>query len=141
MYICTYFNASTNPKVCILMTAVKESSTNHLNKQNAITACPVSFTLTKIGGRWKPIIIFNLLGGGKRYGELKRAIPTITEKMLIQNLKELEADNLVERIAKPIIPPHVEYKLTEAGIALSPVMNSMVEWAAKYNVTPSGCIL
>lgn len=123
------------------MTAVKKSSTNHLNKQNAITACPVSFTLTKIGGRWKPIIIFNLLNGGKRYGELKRAIPTITEKMLIQNLKELEADALVERIAKPVIPPHVEYKLTKAGLALSPVMNSMVEWAAIYNVTPSDCEL
>ncbi|ABG59350.1 probable transcriptional regulator [Cytophaga hutchinsonii ATCC 33406] len=116
------------------MTQVKESSTNQLNKQQAITACPVSFTLTKIGGRWKPIIIFNLLNGGKRYGELKRAIPAITEKMLIQHLKELEADHLVERIAKPVIPPHVEYKLTEAGTALAPVMNSMVEWAAKYNI-------
>ncbi|SFX92210.1 winged helix-turn-helix transcriptional regulator [Cytophaga hutchinsonii] len=134
MYICTYFITSTNPKVGIVMTQVKESSTNQLNKQQAITACPVSFTLTKIGGRWKPIIIFNLLNGGKRYGELKRAIPAITEKMLIQHLKELEADHLVERIAKPVIPPHVEYKLTEAGTALAPVMNSMVEWAAKYNI-------
>lgn len=116
------------------MTTVKESSTNQFNKQDAITACPVSFTLTKIGGRWKPIIIFNLLSGAKRYGELKRAIPTITEKMLIQHLKELEADQLVERIAKPVIPPHVEYKLTEPGAALAPVMNSMVEWAAKYNI-------
>lgn len=116
------------------MTAVKKSSTNQLNKQNAITACPVSFTLTKIGGRWKPIIIYNLLNGGKRYGELKKAIPTITEKMLIQHLKELEADKLVQRIAKPVIPPHVEYKLTKAGNALSPVMKSMVDWAKKYNV-------
>ena len=116
------------------MTRVKESSTNQLNKLNAITDCPVSFTLTKIGGRWKPIIIFNLMNSGKRYGELKRCIPAITEKMLIQHLKELEADQLVERIAKPVIPPHVEYKLTEAGAALSPVMHSMVEWAAKYNV-------
>ena len=116
------------------MAPIKKSSTNQLNKQEAITDCPVSFTLTKIGGRWKPIIIFNLLDGAKRYGELKRAIPTITEKMLIQHLKELEADKLIQRIAKPVIPPHVEYSLTEAGIALSPVMRSMVEWAAKYNV-------
>lgn len=125
------------------MTAVKESSTNQLNKQNAITACPVSFTLTKIGGRWKPIIIYNLLDRGKRYGELKKAIPAITEKMLIQHLKELEADQLVERIAKPVIPPHVEYKLTEAGLALGPVMNSMVEWAMKYNdtVVASDCVV
>jgi DNA-binding HxlR family transcriptional regulator len=134
MYLCTYFNTSTHPKVCILMAAVKESSTNQLNKRNALTACPVTFTLTKIGGRWKPIIIFNLLNGPKRYGELKRAIPTISEKMLIQHLKELEADHLIDRIAKPVVPPHVEYKLSESGLALAPVLESMCAWAAKYNV-------
>lgn len=116
------------------MAAIKESSTNQLNKRNALTACPVTFTLNKIGGRWKPIIIYNLLGGEKRYGELKRAIPTISEKMLIQHLKELEADQLIERIAKPVVPPHVEYKLSKAGLALAPVLKSMVDWASVYNV-------
>ena len=116
------------------MAAVKESSTNQFNKRNALTACPVTFTLNKIGGRWKPIIIYNLMDGSKRYGELKRAIPTISEKMLIQHLKELEADQLIERIAKPVVPPHVEYKLAKAGLDLAPVLQSMCEWAAVYNI-------
>lgn len=115
------------------MTAVKIGTSNQLNKQNAIIQCPVTYTLTKIGGRWKPIIIFSLLSGKKRYSELKRAIPTITEKMLIQHLRELETDNLIERTVMPVVPPHVEYCLTDAGMELSPVMKAMVDWASKHN--------
>ena len=116
------------------MTAIKSSSTNQSNKRVIVTKCPVTFTLHKIGGRWKPIIINQLLTGTKRYGELKKAIPAITEKMLIQNLKELEADELVSRVAKPVVPPHVEYSLTECGKELSPVLLSMKKWALKFNV-------
>jgi DNA-binding HxlR family transcriptional regulator len=130
-YICTYFSTSTNPKVG--MTAIKESSTNQLNKLAAFS-CPVTFTLSKIGGRWKPIIIYNLLDGAKRYSELKRAIPNITEKMLIQHLKELEGDQIIDRKARQIIPPHVEYSLTSIGMELTPILHSMCEWALKYNV-------
>ncbi|MGF7232747.1 winged helix-turn-helix transcriptional regulator [Arachidicoccus sp.] len=116
------------------MSAVKHSSTNQLNKRVIATKCPVTFFLHKIGGRWKPIIINQLLTGTKRYGELKKAIPAITEKMLIQSLKELEADKLIDRIAKPIIPPHVEYSLTDSGEELRPVLLSMKQWAIKYNI-------
>ncbi len=133
MYICTYFKTSTNPKVCI-MTAIKLSSTNQLNKEQALTSCPVTFTLNKIGGRWKPLIIFQLMNGTKRYGELKKSIPNISEKMLIQHLKELEVDNLVNRKAMPVVPPHVEYSLTDPGKELTPILGAMVEWAGKYNV-------
>ena len=70
--------------------------------------------MEKIGGYWKPIILFHLLSGSKRYGELKRAMPHITEKMLIQHLKQLEADGLVLRVAIPVVPPHVTYSLTES---------------------------
>ena len=115
------------------MTAIKLGTSNQLNKQQAIIQCPVSYTLTKIGGRWKPIIIFSLLSGTKRYSELKRGIPTITEKMLIQHLRELEADNLIQRNVMPVVPPHVEYCLTEAGKELSPVMEAMVGWANKHD--------
>jgi len=115
------------------MTAVKLGTSNQLNKQKAITQCPVTFTLAKIGGRWKPIIIYSLLEGTKRYSELKRAIPAITEKMLIQHLRELEADNLIQRTVMPVVPPHVEYTLTESGKELAPVMNAMVGWANKHN--------
>jgi len=127
-YICTYFFTSTYPKVCI-MTKIKETSTNQDNRKNTLTQCPVTYTLGKIGGRWKPIIIYNLLSGTKRYSELKRLIPAITEKMLIQHLKELEVHNLVHRKSFPVVPPFVEYSLTESGKALKPVLDAMVGWA------------
>ena len=116
------------------MGAIKNTSTNQVNKRIIVTKCPVTFTLHKIGGRWKPIIINQLLTGTKRYGELKKAIPAITEKMLIQNLKELEADELIVRVAKPIVPPHVEYSLTKCGEELSPVLLAMKQWAMKFNI-------
>jgi len=113
------------------MTKIKEASTNQDNRKNALTQCPVTYTLEKIGGRWKPIIIYNLLSGTKRYSELKKLIPAITEKMLIQHLKQLEADNLVQRKAKPVIPPFVEYSLTDSGKELRQVLDAMVGWALK----------
>ena len=113
------------------MTKIKEASTNQDNRKNALTQCPVTYTLEKIGGRWKPIIIYNLMSGTKRYSELKKLIPAITEKMLIQHLKQLEADNLVQRKAKPVIPPFVEYSLTDSGKELRPVLEAMVGWALK----------
>lgn len=113
------------------MTKIKETSTNQDNRKNTLTQCPVTYTLEKIGGRWKPIIIYNLLSGTKRYSELKKLIPAITEKMLIQHLKQLENDNLVQRKAKPVIPPFVEYSLTDSGKELRQVLDAMVGWALK----------
>ena len=113
------------------MTKIKQTSTNQDNRKNALTKCPVTYTIDKIGGRWKPIIIFNLLSGTRRYSELKKLIPAITEKMLIQHLKQLEADNLVHRNALPVIPPFVEYSLTNSGKELKPVLDAMVSWAMK----------
>jgi len=113
------------------MTKIKETSTNQDNRKNALTKCPVTYTIDKIGGRWKPIIIYNLLGGTRRYSELKKLIPAITEKMLIQHLKQLEADNLVHRNALPVIPPFVEYSLTNSGKELKLVLDAMVSWAMK----------
>ncbi|AYD47357.1 winged helix-turn-helix transcriptional regulator [Arachidicoccus soli] len=116
------------------MTAIKTSSTNQINKRVIVTKCPVTFTLHMIGGRWKPLIINCLLTGTKRYGEIRKAIPAISEKMLIQNLKELEADDLLIRNAKPVVPPHVEYRLSECGEELRPVLLSMKKWALKHNI-------
>jgi len=110
------------------MTAIKESSTQQLNKQTALNACPVTYTLGKIGGRWKPLILYQLMGGVKRYGEIRKAIPGITEKMLIQHLRELEADGLVKRDVKPVVPPHVEYCLSDVGLTLTPILNAMSHW-------------
>jgi len=111
------------------MTAVKETSTIQENKSNAFVACPVTFVMEKIGGYWKPIILFNLLAGPKRYSELKKSIPTITEKVLIQHLKQLETDGLIIRKSKPVVPPYVTYDLSKSGKGLRPVLYAMAEWA------------
>ncbi|RZK80249.1 MAG: transcriptional regulator [Pedobacter sp.] len=111
------------------MTAVKESSTRNHNKGVAISACPVTYVMNKIGSHWKPIIIFQLMSGPKRYSELRRAIPEVTEKMLIQHLKQLQADNLINRKAEAVVPPVVTYSLTQSGLLLTPILDSMVAWA------------
>jgi len=113
------------------MTAIKESSTRNFNKEASILECPVSYVLNKIGGNWKPLIIYHLIPGERRYHELRRAIPGITEKMLIQTLRQLEADMLIEREAKPVVPPYVIYRLTESGKDLLPVLKAMGQWAIK----------
>jgi DNA-binding HxlR family transcriptional regulator len=113
------------------MTKVKISATRHANKQQTLLACPVSYVINKIGGHWKPLIIYHLLAGSRRYNELKKCIPAITEKMLIQHLKELEADGLVIRKARPVVPPHVTYELSRSGRELHPIMRAMGEWAIK----------
>ena len=111
------------------MTLIKDASTIQENKNQAFVACPVTFVMEKIGGYWKPIILFNLLSGSKRYNELKKSIPTITEKVLIQQLKQLEADGLLIRKSKPVVPPYVTYELSKSGKALRPVLYAMAEWA------------
>lgn len=111
------------------MAEIKESSTIQQNKKYALDSCPVTYVMEKIGGFWKPIILYHLSQGDKRYSELKRAIPAVTEKMLIQHLKQLEADGLIIRTAKPVVPPHVTYQLSEAGKGLVPVIGAMADWA------------
>lgn len=111
------------------MVKVKESSTIQANKKAAFQECPVTYVMEKIGGYWKPIILFNLLSGSKRYSDLRKAIPTITEKVLIQHLKQLEADKLIVRKARPVVPPHVTYNLTATGKGLRHVLYAMATWA------------
>ena len=111
------------------MTQIKESSTIQENKQLAFNECPVTYVMNRIGGHWKPIILFNLLFGSKRYSEIRKAMPAITEKMLIQHLKQMENDKLVIREVKAVVPPCVTYRLSESGEALRPVLNAMANWA------------
>ena len=117
------------------MTQIKESSTIQENKQIAFKECPVTYVMGKIGGYWKPIILYHLLSGSKRYNEIRKAIPAVTEKVLIQHLKQLEADGLLQREAKPVVPPYVTYSLTLSGWALKPVLYTMVVWAMEENGT------
>lgn len=110
---------------------IKEASTNNENRKAITVACPVSFVLEKIGGRWKPLILWNLKNGKLRYSELKKAIPPITEKMLIQHLKQLEADQLVIRKVVEVMPPHVEYCLTDSGAELLPALAVLADWGMR----------
>ena len=116
----------------------KESSTNNLNNK-VLTECPMSFTIEMIGGRWKTIILYELRNEPLRFGQLKKMLPYTTEKMLAQQLKQLEVDGLVVRDVKEIIPPHVEYYLSEIGKTLLPIINSMAEWGQIYNPLTKEC--
>jgi DNA-binding HxlR family transcriptional regulator len=113
------------------MTKVKETSTIQANKKSAYEECPVTYVMEKIGGYWKPIILFQLLSGPKRYSDLRKSIPDITEKVLIQQLKQLEADKLLIREAKPVVPPHVTYSLSKSGLGLKSVLYAMSLWAVE----------
>jgi DNA-binding HxlR family transcriptional regulator len=115
------------------MTKVKEQSTLHHNKGISEMTCPITYVMNKIGGHWKPIILYYLMSGPKRYSELKRTIPTITEKMLAQHLKQLREDNLIDRKVEQIMPPITRYSLTRSGRKLGPVLLAMADWAIKDN--------
>lgn len=94
--------------------------------------CPVEAAMNIIGGKYKVIIIWNLIGKTLRYNELKKAIPQTTPKMLSQQLKELEADGIVNRILYPVVPPKTEYSLTEVGDTLVPIIEGLCVWGRKY---------
>jgi len=95
--------------------------------------CSVELTLQVIGGKWKPIIIHRLGNEGTlRFSEVKRSIPNITQKMLTQQLRELEADGVVHREVYPQVPPKVEYSLTELGRSIMPVIENLSDWGRKY---------
>lgn len=94
--------------------------------------CPVDATLHLIGGKYKSLILWHLIGGALRHGELHKLIPQATPKMLTQQLRELENDNLLNRKVYPVVPPKVEYSLTDLGRSLKPILTAMYEWGAGY---------
>lgn len=91
-------------------------------------ACPVEATLELIGGKWKGMILFHLLDGKMRFSELMRAIGSVTQRMLTKQLRELEANGLVERTVYAEVPPRVDYELTEVGATLEPILISLKQW-------------
>lgn len=95
--------------------------------------CEKELTLSVIGGKWKMLVLWHLgKGGTKRFGELKSLIPGITQRMLVNQLRELEEDQIVHREVYPVVPPKVEYSLTEQGKSLMPILDSMYEWGKNY---------
>jgi DNA-binding HxlR family transcriptional regulator len=97
------------------------------------THCPAEITLAVIGGRWKVLILYQLFQSVKRFSELQRAIGGITQKMLTQQLREMERDGIVLRTVFAQVPPKVEYRLTPRGESLKPVVNAMCRWGLQQN--------
>lgn len=94
--------------------------------------CPVEATLERIGGKWKGVALYHLLDGTKRYNELKRAVGNVTQRMLTKQLRELEHDGLIVRKVFPVVPPHVEYSLSEKGRTLEPILLALRAWGESY---------
>lgn len=101
--------------------------------------CPVETTLLLISNRWKVLVIRDLLGGTKRFGELKKSVGNISQKVLTSNLRSMEEDGLLTREVFPEVPPHVEYTLTETGYSLKPVLDSMDDWGTEYKMKNNVC--
>ena len=103
-----------------------------MNCSNAGPNCPVDATLKLIGGKYKALILWHLVNGTMRHGEIAKLVPQATPKMLTQQLRELENDNLLFRKVYPVVPPKVEYSLTELGRSLKPILVAMYDWGTDY---------
>lgn len=101
-------------------------------KLKELPACPVETTLTLIGNKWKVLIIRDLLTGTKRFGELKKSIGSVSQKVLTSQLRAMKEDGLVHREVYAEVPPRVEYSLTELGWSLQPILDAMVSWGNNY---------
>ena len=104
------------------------------NEQIDETNCPVKVTMDIIGGKWKPIILYYLKEEPQRFGELQRLIPHVTKKMLTQQLRELEQDEIVVRQVYDQVPPKVEYSLSEYGKSLKSVLEQMAIWGNEHRL-------
>ena len=97
-----------------------------------LPACPVETTLMLIGDKWKVLILRDLMDGTKRFGELKKSIGTVSQKVLTAQLRDMEEKGLLKRKVYAEVPPRVEYTLTETGYSLKPILDAMWAWGADY---------
>jgi DNA-binding HxlR family transcriptional regulator len=116
----------------------KENSTNQLNEKAITNNCPVTSTFQAIGGRWKITILLRLKNGALRYNEIQKSIPHISEKMLIQQLKELMQSGWVDKRELNEISPRTEYCLTAMGASFIPIIEGIYEWGIEHNIVEKG---
>lgn len=103
-------------------------------KSNYHYGCPVEAALDIIGNKWKGIILYHLMSGTKRFNEIRKLIPSVTQRVLTLQLRELEADGVVLRKIYPVVPPKVEYSLTTAGKSLKPIIIALRDWGEKMMI-------
>ncbi len=101
-------------------------------EQKILPACPVETTLTLIGDKWKVLILRDLLTGTKRFGELRRSVGQVSQKVLTAQLRQMEESGLLDRKVYAEVPPRVEYSLTELGRSLCPILDAMKAWGENY---------
>ena len=109
-------------------------------KTENLPACPVETTLMLIGDKWKVLILRDLMPGTKRFGELKKSIGNVSQKVLTAQLRDMESNGLLTRQVYPEVPPRVEYTLTDIGESLKPILGAMFDWGMDYkekNHSPS----
>jgi len=114
------------------MTEIKKTSTNYANKQALADECPEVYAANILGGQWALVICSWLINGKLRFGELKKRLPNISERMLTLQLRRLEEDRIVKRTVYAEVPPKVEYELTEIGYELNPVIKQLEMWGSKH---------
>lgn len=103
-----------------------------------LPACPVETTLSLIGDKWKVLILRDLLPGARRFGELRRSIGSVSQKVLTAQLRDMEQKGLVTRTVYAEVPPRVEYALTETGYSLKPILDAMEHWGTAYKKNAAG---
>ena len=103
-----------------------------MQQAKKLPACPVETTLLLIGNKWKVLILRDLMPGTKRFGELKKSIGGVSQKVLTAQLRDMEENGLVHRKVYAEVPPRVEYSLTELGKSLSPILDAMRDWGKSY---------
>lgn len=104
----------------------------NISTAEKLPACPVETTLTLISDKWKVLILRDLLPGTKRFGELKKSIGHVSQKVLTAQLRQMEQSGLLTRTVYPEVPPRVEYSLTELGYSLKPILDAMFTWGENY---------
>lgn len=109
-----------------------EYRNDHMPKIDDLPLCPVETTVQLIGNKWRLLIMRDLFTGTKRFGELKRSVGSISQKVLTTNLREMEEKGLVVRRVYPEVPPHVEYGLTDLGKSMKPIIDAMRNWGEGY---------
>lgn len=107
-------------------------------EKEQLPACPVETTLSLIGSKWKVLILRDLLPGTKRFGELKKSIGHVSQKVLTNQLREMESQGLVNRKVYAEVPPRVEYSLTDLGLSLKPILEAMWNWGEEYKLNQNG---